>query len=223
MPTLPFTDRFEAGRQLAAELAGHSLPANTLALAVARGGVPVGAALAKALGIPLDVLIVRKVDMPDQKEVSMGAIAAGGEEVLDREFIETLQIPVEEVDVAVKNERAELLRRERLYREDRPPLALRGRTVVLVDDGIATGSTMLAATRYVRSRMPAMLLIAVPVTSVHGCRRLHGEADGHVFVAVPEPFISVGAWYQHFPLVGDEEVSRLLREHWATETQPVKP
>lgn len=223
MPTLPFADRYEAGRQLAAELAEHDLPVNTLALALPRGGVPVGAAVARELGIPLDVLIVRKVGIPGQKEISMGAIAAGGKEVLDREFIETLQIPAEEVEIAVMNERAELLRREKLYRAGRPPLALEGRTVVLVDDGMATGSTMLAAARNVRGCMPAMLLIAVPVTSVQGCRRLHGEADGHVFVAVPEPFIAVGAWYRHFPQIGDEEVSRLLNEHWAAEARPAKP
>ena len=195
---LPFEDRSEAGRLLAADLLSHRLPENFAVLALPRGGLPVALEVAKGFGVPLDVVIVRKLGVPWRPELAMGAIATGSFMTLDAEMIGGLRISSEQVDQAVAKERLEVARREKLYRGHRPAMNLSGRTVVLVDDGLATGSTMLVAARYVHSLKPRRLLIAVPVGSTEACRRLRKEADEVICLATPEPFIAVGEWYGIF-------------------------
>lgn len=224
MIQLPFSDRSEAGRLLAGELLRYDLPSNVIVLALPRGGVPIGAEVAHALGAPLDVVIVRKLGVPTQPELAMGAIAGGSFRVLDHELIAELGISRAEVEAAIAAETTELLRREKLYRKDRPTPDLRGRTVLLVDDGLATGSTMTVAARYVRSLKPAQIFIAVPVGSVEACRRLRKEADRCICLATPQPFRAVGEWYVEFPQTTDREVRRLLEqsplEHASVAAQP---
>ena len=210
MPQLPFADRAEAGRFLAAELATRKLPGNVIVLALPRGGLPVGLEVAKKLQAPLDVVIVRKLGVPWQPELAMGAIASGSVQTLDQDLIRELNISREEIDAVIDKEKAELERREKLYRKGRPALDLRGRTVLLVDDGLATGSTMLVAVRYVRSMKPGRTLVAVPVASVQACDRLKTEADECICLATPELFAAVGQWYADFPQVNDSEVQRFL-------------
>jgi len=212
MTQLPFLDRVEAGRRLAGELARHKLPANVIVLALPRGGVPVGLEVAKALHAPLDVVVVRKLGVPWQPELAMGAIAGGFAQVLNEELIADLRVSRQEVNAAVAKERAELERREKLYRGGRPAPDLRGRVVLLVDDGLATGSTMLVAARYVRSLKPAKMIIAVPVGSVEACERLKKEADDLLCLATPPSFMAVGEWFEDFRQVSDAEVQRLLDE-----------
>lgn len=215
MIQLPFSNRAEAGQLLAIELRDHHLPANVVVLALPRGGVPVGFEVAKALGVPLDVVIVRKLGVPWQPELAMGAIASGSFLTLDEELIGGLGLSQEEIDAVVAKESAEVARRENVYRRGRPALDLRGRTVVLVDDGLATGSTMLAAARYVRSLKPAKTLIAVPVASVQACRLLGKDADDCICLATPQPFAAVGQWYADFRQVSDAEVQRILEQNAA--------
>jgi putative phosphoribosyl transferase len=212
MTHLPFADRTEAARLLAVELADYDLQKNVVVLALPRGGIPVGAEIARALGAPLDVVIVRKLGVPWHPELAMGAIASGSFQVLDPEVITELGILPEEIDEVIARERAELARRDKLYRSGRPPLDLRDRTVVLVDDGLATGSTMLVAARYVRSLKPRKALIAVPVASIEACERLRNEADDCVCLATPQPFLAVGEWYRDFRQVTDAEVQRFLEQ-----------
>lgn len=210
MIQLPFADRAEAGRFLAAELATRKLPGNVIVLALPRGGLPVGLEVAKKLQAPLDVVIVRKLGVPWQPELAMGAIASGSVQTLDRDLIRELNISREDIDAVIETEKAELERREKLYRRGRPALDLRGRTALLVDDGLATGSTMLVAVRYVRSLKPGRTLVAVPVASVQACERLKMEADECICLATPELFSAVGQWYADFPQVSDSEVQRFL-------------
>jgi len=209
---LPFRDRGEAGCLLAEELASRKLPPNTIVLALPRGGVPIGLTVAKALHAPLDVVVVRKLGVPWQPELAMGAIAGRSGRVLDERLIRELRISQEEVDAVISRERMEAERREKLYRGDRPAPDLRGRTVVLVDDGLATGSTMVVAARYVRSLKPSQLIIAVPIASVQACQRVRTEADSCVCLATPEHFVAVGEWYSDFRQVGDSEVQHLLEQ-----------
>lgn len=212
MIQLPFEDRAGAGRLLAAELKLRDLPRNTIILALRRGGVPVGFEIARAFNAPLDVLVVRKLGVPWQPELAMGAIA-GGSVVLDRRLIRELGISQAEIDSIVARERTEAERRERLYRAGRSAPSLRGRTVVLVDDGLATGSTMVAAARYVRNSQPGRLVVAVPVGSSQACRLLKPECDECVCLATPEPFWAVGQWYLDFQQTRDEEVQDLLERN----------
>jgi putative phosphoribosyl transferase len=212
MIQLPFADRAEAGRLLAAELAMLKLPGNVIVLALPRGGLPVGLEVAKKLEAVLDVVIVRKLGVPWQPELAMGAIASGSVQTLDQDLIRALGISSEEIDAVIDKEKVELERREKLYRKGRPALDLRGQTVLLVDDGLATGSTMLVAARYVHSLEPKRTLIAVPVGSVQACERLKTEADDCICLATPEPFVAVGDWYADFPQVNDSEVQRFLGE-----------
>lgn len=220
MIQLPFADRTAAGRLLAAELLTNDLPSDVVILALPRGGVPVGLEVAKAFEAPLDVVIVRKLGVPWRPELAMGAIAGGSFQTLDQEVIGALGIYPEELNAVVARESAELARREKLYRGDRGTLNLSGRTVVLVDDGLATGSTMLVAARYVRSLKPGNIVIAVPVGSVHACRLLRPEADGCVCLATPEPFAAVGEWYDDFRQVTDAEVQRSLEQNRLESAQP---
>jgi putative phosphoribosyl transferase len=211
MVKLPFQDRAQAGRLLGTELASRNLAANTIVLALPRGGLPVGAEIAQTLKAPLDLVVVRKLGVPWQPELAMGAIA-GGTRVLDHQLIRELYISDEEVEAIVAREAQEMERREKLYRRGLPAPDLRGRTVVLVDDGLATGSTMLAAARYVRSSRVQKLIIAVPVASSQACSRLRMEADECICLAVPEPFFAVGEWYVEFRQVTDAEVQQILKD-----------
>jgi putative phosphoribosyl transferase len=210
MIQLPFHDRDEAGRLLGAELAGHAFLKDTIVLGLARGGVAVGFPVARMLDVPLDVVVVRKVGVPDQPELAMGAIAGGQVLALDEDLIRHLGISRQEVDAVIAREKAEAARRERLYRQGRPAPDLSGRSVILVDDGLATGSSMLAAVRYVRSLEPAKVVVAVPVGSVQACRHLGKVADQCVCLATPEAFHGVGAWYVRFHQVSDDGVQDLL-------------
>ncbi len=213
MIELPFQDRADAGRLLAAELATRKFPAGTVVLALPRGGLPVAVEVAKSLKASLDVVVVRKLGVPWQPELAMGALA-GQTRVLDHQLIRDLRVSDEEVEAIVARETAELDRRERLFRKGRPPLNLKGRTVLLVDDGIATGSTMLAAARHVRSSRPERLIIAVPVCSGQALNALKKEADEVIYLAIPEPFFAVGEWYTEFQQVSDAEVQQMLaRSH----------
>jgi putative phosphoribosyl transferase len=180
-------------------------------LALARGGVPVGFAVADRLHIPLDVIVVRKVGAPWQPELAMGAIT-GAVRILDERAIRQLGISDEDVEDAIEREQAEMERREALYRGGLPAIDLRGQSAILVDDGLATGSSMLAAVRHVRSFDPARLIIGVPVGSKDACDRLRQEVDDLVCLATPELFCAVGEWYRDFEQVGDAEVRKLLAE-----------
>ncbi len=205
-----FRDRRDAGRRLASQLAHLRGARGLLVLALPRGGVPVGFEVARALGAPLEVLLVRKLGVPGRSEVAMGAIASGGLRVIDAELVERLGISRGEIAAVEAHERRELERRERSYREGRPPPGIAGRTVVLVDDGVATGSTMKAAIGALREERPAAIVVAVPVAPTSTLRELEALADATVCVAAPEPFYAVGAFYVDFEATSDEEVRSLL-------------
>jgi putative phosphoribosyl transferase len=205
-----FRDRSEAGRRLAARLAEYADRPDVLVLALPRGGVPVGYEVATALHAPMDVFIVRKLGVPGHEEFAMGAVATGGVRVLNDQVVRALRIPNYVIDAVASWEQEELTRRERLYRGDRPPPDVRGKTVILVDDGLATGSTMLAAVQALRRQGPARIVMAVPVASPDTCELLKEEVDEVVCAATPEPFYAVGLWYQDFSQTTDEEVRELL-------------
>jgi predicted phosphoribosyltransferase len=183
-----------------------------LVLALPRGGVPVGFEIARALGVPLDVFLVRKLGAPGQEELALGAIASGGVRVLQAEVVRALHIDAATIDAIAEHERVELERRSRLYRDNRPELDVRGRTLILIDDGLATGSTMRAAVAALRSLGPARIVIAVPVAPIEACRELREEVDEVVCAATPPNFVAVGQWYDEFPQTSDEEVRQLLAE-----------
>jgi predicted phosphoribosyltransferase len=210
-----FRDRVDAGRQLAARLSEYGGRSDVLILALPRGGVPVAFEVASRLGVPLDVFLVRKLGAPGQPELAMGAIAAGGVEVLNDDLIRDLGIPHALVQQTAVRERLELDRRDRLYREARRPPIVDGRTVILVDDGLATGATMQAATIALRKMAPVGIVVAVPVGAPETCERIGGIADRVVCVLMPDPFAAVGLWYEEFGQTSDEEVRRLLAAAWA--------
>jgi len=205
-----FHDRTDAGRQLAAELAAYADRPDVLILALPRGGVPVGYEVARALRAPLDLFLVRKLGVPGQEELAMGAIATGGVRVLNDEVVRMLGIPEATIDAVATEEWRELLRRERAYRGNRPAPQVRGKTVILVDDGLATGSTMRAAVAALRQQRPDRLVVAVPVGAAATCAELRHEADEVVCAQTPEPFYAVGIWYGDFSQTTDEEVHDLL-------------
>src|SRR5437870_9592789 len=205
-----YRDRREAGRQLAAKLAAYAGRPDVLVLALPRGGVPVAYEVARALAAPLDIFLVRKLGLPGHEELAMGAVASGGIRVLNEEVVQALRIPEEVIDEVAAVELEELERRERLYRGDRPPPDVRGRTVILIDDGLATGSTMRAALAALRRQQPAGLVVAVPTAAPETCDELRAEADDVVCATTPEPFDSVGLWYEDFSQTTDEEVRELL-------------
>jgi predicted phosphoribosyltransferase len=206
-----FRDRREAGRVLAGQLARYRDDPQVVVLGLPRGGVPVAFEVAQALHAPLDVFVVRKLGLPGHEEFAMGAIASGDVRV-DNPDVAPLAVPQALVDRVLARERAELARRETLYRGDRPPLALRGRTVILVDDGLATGTSMRAAVAAVRLSAPGRLVVAVPVAAAETCRALQFEADEVVCARTPEPFMAVGAWYDDFAQTSDSEVHDLLAQ-----------
>ena len=205
-----FRDRSEAGRLLAAKLADCADRPDVVVLALPRGGVPVAYEVARALGAPLDVFLVRKLGIPGHEELAMGAVATGGVRVLNEQVVRALRIPDYVIDAIAAKEEQELARRERLYRGDRPPPDVRGRTVILVDDGLATGATMHAAIQALRQQQPAHIVVAVAAASPEACDELKEEVDDVVCAVTPEPFYAVGLWYEDFSQTTDEEVRDLL-------------
>jgi putative phosphoribosyl transferase len=206
-----FQDRFQAGRLLASKLSYLANRPDVVVLALPRGGVPVGYEVAKALNAPLDVFVVRKLGVPGHKELAMGAIASGGVRVLNENVIRKLGIPNEVVETVAEEEERELERREREYRDGRPPIEIRGRTVILVDDGLATGSSMRVAVLALRKKNPAQIIVAVPVAAPATCAEFESEVDQVICAVTPEPFWAVGQWYTDFSQTSDEEVRDLLR------------
>ena len=206
-----FRDRTEAGQMLAAILREYADRNDMVVLALPRGGVPVGFEVAKALNAPLDIFVVRKLGLPEQEELAMGAIASGGVRVLNRDLIRALGIPNEVVDRVTQEERRELERRERAYRQGRPPIDLSGKTVILVDDGLATGSSMRVAAFALKQKQPGQSIVAVPVAARDSCVELESVADKVVCALTPEPFWGVGQWYEDFSQTSDEEVRDLLK------------
>jgi predicted phosphoribosyltransferase len=214
-----FRDRAEAGRLLAARLEKYAGKPDVIVLALPRGGVPVAYEVARALHAPMDVFVVRKLGIPGQEELAMGAVATGGVRVLNDQVVSGLGIPDYVIDAVVNWETEELKRRERVYRGDRPPPDVRGKTVILVDDGLATGSTMLAAVQALRQQGPARIVVAVPVASPDTCELLKAHVDEVVCAATPEPFYAVGLWYRDFSQTTDDEVRELLARSGAEVAQ----
>ena len=205
-----FRDRREAGRLLAAKLTAYANRPDVIVLALPRGGVPVADEVARALGAPLDVFVVRKQGVPGSEDLAMGAVATGGVRVLNDQLVNRLGIPDHLIDAVAVREGQELARRERLYRGGRPLLDVRDRTVILVDDGLATGATMHAAIAALRQLHPARIVVAVPTASPETCEEMRAEVDDVICATTPEPFQAVGRWYQDFAQTTDEEVQDLL-------------
>jgi predicted phosphoribosyltransferase len=212
MESSRFRDRVEAGRRVAELLSGYAGRDDVIVLALPRGGVPVGYEVAKALGAPLDVLVVRKLGVPGHEEFAMGAIASGGLLVLDQDLVRRLGIGRAEIERTVAAELRELERREAAYRDGREPPQLEGKTVILVDDGLATGSTMRAAALAVRQANPARIVVAVPVAAAQTCDEFRDVVDEIVCALTPQPFQAVGLWYDDFSQTSDDEVRALLSE-----------
>jgi putative phosphoribosyl transferase len=212
----PYEDRRHAGVELARELRSYARKPEVVVLGLPRGGVPVGYEVARALGAPLDVFLVRKLGVPGRRELAMGAIASGGVRVLNEDVVSWYKVPASVIDEVAREEQTELERREQVYRAGRPPVPLTGRTVILVDDGLATGSTMKAAVRAVRMHGPSQLVVAVPVGAPETCRELADLGVEVVCVQTPTDFSAVGQWYRNFSQTTDEEVQALLR-------QPLEP
>jgi putative phosphoribosyl transferase len=205
-----FRDRADAGRRLAERLSGYAGRQGLLVLALPRGGVPVAYEVARALGAPLDIFLVRKLGAPGHVELAMGAIASGGVRVVNQDVVRYLNVPEEVIDAVAMEEQQELERREHAYRGERPAPDVGGRTVILVDDGLATGSTMRAAATALRRHAPARIVVAVPVAAPQTCDEFRAEVDDIVCALTPEPFQAVGLWYQDFSQTTDEEVRDLL-------------
>jgi predicted phosphoribosyltransferase len=205
-----FADRRDAGRALAAALGHLRGRPDLLVLGLSRGGVPVAAEVARSLGAELDVFVVRKLGLPSQPELAMGAIASGGIRVLNDDVVAEAGVPAEVIERVTRREETELRTRERRYRGDRPPAPIEGRTVVLVDDGLATGATMRAAVEAVRTQRPADVVVAVPVAAAETCGRLARSGVHVVCPLTPDPFVAVGQWYRDFAPVTDGEVAELV-------------
>jgi len=205
-----YRDRLEAGRILATKLTAYADRKDAVVLALPRGGVPVAFEVAKALQAPLDVFVVRKLGVPGHEELAMGAIATGGVCVVNEHVVQMLAIPDVVIEEVAEREQKELERRERLYRDDLPPSDVCDRTVILVDDGLATGSTMRAAIASLRKLQPARIVVAVPVAAPVVCDEFKAEVDEIVCASTPEPFFGVGYWYEDFSQTSDEEVHDLL-------------
>lgn len=221
IPTHIFHDRTDAGKQLARILPESIKNRDPVILALPRGGVPVAAEIARSWGVPFDILVVRKIGVPGAEETAMGAIAGSGIKVLDRNLINRLGLGEEEVEAVVERELSELRRREKLYRGDRPAPDIDGRTVVLVDDGIATGSTMIAAITLLRSQRAGRIVVAAPVAAPVTVERLREKADDVFIVLEPEYFRAVGRWYDDFSETSDDQVRSLLADFKSG--QPLSP
>ncbi|MBB5364166.1 phosphoribosyltransferase [Deinococcus humi] len=206
-----FQDRRDAGRQLVGQLGHYRNQPDVVVLALPRGGVPVAYEVAEALHAPLDVLIVRKIGMPGHEEFAIGAIASGGTRVMNTQVVEGYRVPEAAIEAIAEKEKRELERRERSYRNGRPPLALQGKTVLLVDDGLATGASMRAAVQAIRQFEPAKIVVAVPLASPDTCEEFRTGVDEVVCAVTPVPFYAVGQGYVDFSQTTDEEVHRLLR------------
>ena len=207
-----FKDRRDAGKQLAQELSAYAGRSDVIVLALPRGGVPVAYEVARALNTPLDIFIVRKLGLPGHEELAIGAIASGGIRVLNHDIVQALKIPQTMIDTVTRQELQELERRERAYRGDRPPPEVRGRTVILIDDGLATGASMRAAVAALRAQNPARIVVAVPTAAPETYAAFESEVDEIVCAMTPEPFYGVGRWYEDFSQTTDEEVRALLEE-----------
>jgi predicted phosphoribosyltransferase len=207
-----YRNRSDAGKSLATRLAKYADRDDVLVLALPRGGVPVAYEVAKALHAPLDIFLVRKLGVPGHEELAMGAISTGGVRVLNQDVVDYLGIPASVIDAVAADELRELERRERAYRGDRPEPDVRGKTVILVDDGLATGSTMRAAAAALRQRKPARIVVAVPVSAPQTCDEYRMGVDEIICAKTPEPFYGVGLWYEDFSQTTDEEVHDLLEK-----------
>jgi putative phosphoribosyl transferase len=205
-----FRDRTDAGRVLAAALAGYAGRSDVVVLALPRGGVPVAYEVARALGAPLDVFLVRKLGLPGHEELAMGAIASGGIRLINEDVVDAYHVSDAQIAAVTETEQRELERRERLYRDNRPLPQLRDRTVILIDDGLATGATMHAAVVALRQESPAYIVVAVPVAAAETCADFRGLVDDIVCAETPSPFYAVGIWYDDFTQTTDEEVHELL-------------
>lgn len=212
LETLPFEDRAEAGRMLAGKLTAYSARRDVIVLGLPRGGVPVAAAVAGALKVPLDVFVVAKLGTPGQQELAMGAVAEGGLQILDLSLMRPLGISEQDMQEVAATARKEVDSRISSYRGGRSPLELKGQTVVLVDDGIATGCSVLAAIAATRRKGAVRVVVAVPVAPAFSCSGIRMEADEFVSVEEPEMFLAVSQWYRDFTQVSDEDVQRLLQE-----------
>jgi putative phosphoribosyl transferase len=205
-----FQNRAEAGQQLASRLGKYANREDVIVLGVPRGGVPIAFEVATALNLPLDIFVLRKLGVPGHEEFAFGAIGSGGIRVLDRQVIESLGLSNMVIELVTRAERAELARREQIYRGGRPPLNVCGKTVILVDDGIATGASLTAGVHAIRQMKPAAIVIAAPVAPRSTVNRLRREVDDLVCVETPERFYGVGQFYSDFSQVSDEEVNALL-------------
>ena len=226
--TLPYRDREEAGRALALALIAYANRPDVLVLGLPRGGVPVAAQVADALHAPLDVFVVRKLGVPGHEELAFGAIASGGVKVLNDDVVAMAGISEAVMSGIVQAEEQEIARRDRLYRGDREPVQLGGHTVILIDDGLATGATMRAAAQAIQAMQPARLVVAVPVAVGEACAELRETVDEVVCAATPDPFHAVGVWYEDFAQTSDAEVRDLLDRNWRStgaraETSPTLP
>ena len=207
-----FANRTEAGKVLATRLAAYANTLNTLVLALPRGGVPVAYEVAIRLHLPLDVMVVRKLGVPGREEMAFGAIASGGVRLLNRETIRSWQISKRAIELITAQEQRELERRENAYRDDRPKPVIKGKTILLIDDGLATGATMHAAVTALRQQHPARIVIAVPTAAPSTCAQFRHEVDEIVCAITPDPFEAVGRWYKDFTQTTDDQVRDLLRK-----------
>jgi predicted phosphoribosyltransferase len=218
-----FKNRSDAGKRLAAILQDYANRPNAVVLGLPRGGIPVAFEVATKLGLPLDVFVVRKLGVPGHEEFAMGAIASGGIRVLNDDTIRSLNIPREMIESVAEKQGEELKRREQVYRGSRPHLDVRDLTVILVDDGLATGATMRAAVQALRKQKPLSIIVAVPAAAPEACEELGEEADDIICAVTPDPFFSVGSWYEDFSQTTDDEVRQLLKiAHEAEKTMGEK-
>lgn len=217
-----FQNRQEAGQHLASQLSAYANRDDVIVLGLPRGGVPVAFEVAKALAVPLDVFLVRKLGVPGQEELAMGAIASGDTQVLNQEVIDVAGVTEAEIEAVVTREQQELQRREALYRGNRPAPVVQGKQVILIDDGLATGASMGAAVAALRTHDPARIIVAVPTASPEVCAAFQELVDEVICAVTPQPFYGVGAWYDDFSQTSDEEVQTLLRSQQPDYSKPQK-
>lgn len=210
-----FRDRNKAGQLLAAQLSLYANRLEVLVLGLPRGGVPVAAQVAKALHVPMDICLVRKLGVPGHEELAMGAIASGGVRVLNDDVVSRFHISRQTIEEVTACELQELQRRDRVYRGDRPPLTVRDRTIILIDDGLATGSTMRAAISAIQEQGPQQIVVAVPVAAPDICQEIQKIVDRVVCIKISEPLYAIGCWYKNFAQTTDTQVCELLHQNFA--------